>query len=450
MKKQSSLEPGLLSIFRIFTALRLGFLLLVTLFHLIIQPDLIAAVNAGIPFDISHLQSPAYRLSPYALLFSFSDVVFLVVYLWWPPVQRWLGRYFLPVGLAIATLGPILGQYLTAAWFTAADVFVLAGAWQLVVVLFLPLVLIAWQYDFHWVLRFSGGTALLDVGLAFLAASSGNWAGIHLLLSIIFIRTVLYMIVGYMITRLVTSQREQRRALAEANTQLTHYATALEQLSISRERNRLARELHDTLAHTLSGLAVQLEAVDAAWETDPNAAHTLLEQSLTATRSGLTETRRALQALRASPLEDLGLSLAIRALAESLATRTGLTLDLRVPDELDDLSQPVEQCVYRITQESLANVDRHANARQLSLQIERANRHLTLTIADDGQGFAPDKVNTENHLGLKGMEERAAMVGGTITLESGPGQGTTICLTVPAEVEVNGHSQNQWEKQETP
>ena len=435
MKKQTSLEPGLLSVFRIFTALRLGFLLLVTLFHIIIQPGLIEAVNAGTSFDISHLQSPAYKLSPYALLFSFGDVVYLVVYLWWPPLQRWLGRYFLPAGLAIATLGPILGQHLNTAWYTASDVFVLAGAWQLVVVLFLPLVLIAWQYDFHWVLRFSVGTALLDVGLTLLAASSGNWAGIHLLLSIIFIRTVLYMIVGYMITRLVTAQREQRQALAEANTQLTHYATTLEQLSISRERNRLARELHDTLAHTLSGLAVQLEAVDAAWETDPNAAHTLLEQSRTATRSGLTETRRALQALRASPLEDLGLSLAIRTLAELLATRTGLTLDLHLPNELDNLSPPVEQCVYRITQESLANVDRHANARRLSVQLEQANRHLTLTITDDGQGFAPDDVNTENHLGLKGMKERAAMAGGKLAVTSQPGQGTTICLTIPCQIQ---------------
>jgi len=222
MMKQTSLEPGLLSVFRIFTALRLGFLLLVTLLHIVIQPNLIEVVNAGIPFDISHFQSPVYKLSPYALLFGFGDVVFLVVYLWWPPLRRWLGRYFLPVGLAIATLGPILGQHLTALWFTAAEVFVLAGAWQLVVVLFLPLVLIAWQYGFHWVLRFSGGTALLDVGLLFLVASMGSWAGIHLLLSIISIRTVLYMIVGYMITRLVTSQREQQQALTEANTRLTH------------------------------------------------------------------------------------------------------------------------------------------------------------------------------------------------------------------------------------
>jgi len=189
--------------------------------------------------------------------------------------------------------------------------------------------------------------------------------------------------------------------------------------------------LHDTLAHTLSGLAVQLEAVDAAWETDSDAAHTLLEQSLNATRSGLTETRRALQALRASPLEDLGLSLAIRTLAESLATRTGLTLDLHLPNDLDNLSPPVEQCVYRITQESLANVDRHANARRVSIKLAQANRHLTLTIFDDGQGFVPDEINTENHLGLKGMKERAVMVGGNLDVESGPRKGTTVRLVVP-------------------
>jgi signal transduction histidine kinase len=407
-----------------------------------VQPGLIEAVNAGTPFDISRLQSPQYQISPYALLFSFGDVVYLIVYLWWPPLQRWLGRYFLPVGLAIATLGPILGQHLSTAWFTATDVFVLAGAWQLVVVLFLPLVLMAWQYDFHWVLRFSAGTALLDVGLTLLAASAGSWAGIHLLLSIISMRTVLYIIVGYMITRLVTAQREQRQALGQANTRLTHYAGTLEQLSISRERNRLARELHDTLAHTLSGLAVQLEAVDAAWETNSTVAHTLLEQSITATRSGLTETRRALRALRASPLEDLGLSLAIRHLAESLAGRTGLSLDLRLPDDQDNLSPPVEQCVYRVAQESLANIDRHAGARRVGVRLEHTNHHLTLTIVDDGQGFGPDNANTENHFGLKGMEERAAMVGGTLKVETQPGAGTSICLTVPTEIKKSEPEQN--------
>jgi signal transduction histidine kinase len=428
--KQNSLEPGLLSVFRIFTGLRLGFILLATIFHLIIQLDLLEPLKAHI-FGLSEfLAVKDEPPSPYALLL-FSDVYLLVVYLWWPSLQRWLGRIFLPGGLVIATVGPILSQHFNVAWFKATDVFGLAGAWQLVVVLFLPLVLIGWQYDFHMVLRFAVGTALLDAGLTILAIGWGNRAGIHSFLSIIFVRTVLYIVVGYMITRLMMAQRQQRQALAQANAQLTHYATTLEQLSTSRERNRLARELHDTLAHTLSGVTVQLEAVRASLDSDPATAQTLLDQSLTTTRTGLTETRRALQALRASPLDDLGLALAVRNLAESLATRISLTLDLRVPAHLDDLSLAIEQCVYRVAQEALANVDRHANASHLTVQLDKENQHLTLTIADDGCGFSLNEISADQQFGLKGMKERAEMIGGNFEVESQPGEGTTIRLTVP-------------------
>jgi signal transduction histidine kinase len=238
-----------------------------------------------------------------------------------------------------------------------------------------------------------------------------------------------------MISQLVKAQRKQRQELAQANTRLTHYATTLEQLSISRERNRLARELHDTLAHTLSGVTVQLEAVDALWETDPAAAHILLDQSLVTTRTGLTETRRALQALRASPLEDLGLVLAVRHLAESLAARTGLTLDLQLPEQLDDLTPTVEQCIYRVTQEALANVDRHAGANNLSVQLERENQHLTLTVADDGCGFARDQARADRQFGLQGMKERAEMLGGSFEVHSELGQGTRLRLRVPLNAE---------------
>jgi signal transduction histidine kinase len=332
----------------------------------------------------------------------------------------------------MATLGPIVGQHLRVLWFGASEAPVLAGAWQLVLVLFLPLVLIAWQYNFHIVLAYSLGTALFDLGLTVLTV---GWDMLHTppFLGIIFMRTVSFMIVGYMVSQLVKAQRKQRQELAQANTQLTHYATTLEQLSVSRERNRLAHELHDTLAHTLSGVTVQLEAVDALWETDPTAAHTLLDQSLATTRTGLTETRRALQALRASPLEDLGLALAVRHLAESLAARTGLTLDLQLPEQLDDLNPVVEQCIYRVAQEALANVDRHANANHLRVELNRDNQHLTLTITDNGGGFTPDEVNADGQFGLKGMQERAEMVGGTLEVNSQPGQGTTVWLTVLVE-----------------
>jgi signal transduction histidine kinase len=199
----------------------------------------------------------------------------------------------------------------------------------------------------------------------------------------------------------------------------------------------LARELHDTLAHTLSGMAVQLEAAKTSWDADPAEARALLEQSLKTTRSGLTETRRALQALRAAPLEDLGLVLAVRALAESVAAQTGVTLTWQGPDTTQDaahvenLSLDVEQCVYRVAQESLENVARHAGAKHLTVQLTQDKGRLTLQVTDDGRGFDLSKATAHNHrLGLKGMRERTEMMGGILQVESRPGSGTTIRLMV--------------------
>jgi signal transduction histidine kinase len=231
--------------------------------------------------------------------------------------------------------------------------------------------------------------------------------------------------VGWLMQR----QRAQQRALAAANQQLAHYAATTEQLAVSQERNRLARELHDTLAHSLSGVTVQLEAVQALWEVDPTGARTMLDQALRSTRSGLSEARRALHALRAQPLEDVGLALAVRTLAESVATRAGLTLAVTVPKQLDQLAPDVEQCVYRVAQEALTNVARHAEARALQVVLACENGCLLLTIADDGRGFDPSSVNGA-HFGLQGLRERAELIGGRLEVESRPQQGTTVRLAI--------------------
>ena len=447
--KQDSLEPGLLSAFRLFIGVQF------VVYFLEVTPRL-AHLALGMPqgrFSRNVVGENAIWLlhtafgMPYepnkgsnaSLYFNAAVVFLLAIYLGWPRFQRLFGRFFLPLGLLIAAIGPLVGEYLslTAIYrFTALDEHVLVEVWQPVLVLFIALVLIAWQYDLRAVALFCVGTAVFDLGSKLFALGSRN-PYMFLILAAISIRTVCFGVVGYMIVRLATVQREQRQALARANAQLTHYATTLEQLATSRERNRLARELHDTLAHTLSGMAVQLEAAKTSWDIDPAEARAMLEQSLTTTRSGLTETRRALQALRAAPLEDLGLVLAVRALAESVAAQTGATLTWQGPDTAQDaahvvnLSLDVEQCVYRVAQESLENVARHAGARHLTVQLTQDKGRLTLQVSDDGRGFDLSKASANNHhLGLKGMRERAEMIGGILQVESRPESGTTVRLMV--------------------
>jgi signal transduction histidine kinase len=164
--------------------------------------------------------------------------------------------------------------------------------------------------------------------------------------------------------------REQQQSLEAANIRLTHYASTLEHLATSRERNRLALELHDTLAHTLSGLSVQLETAKAYWDVDQQMVRSILDKSLAAAHTGLEETRRALKSLRASPLDDLGLALAMRSMVEDAAKRANLKLEMPEIIMMPALSPDVEQCIYRIAQEAVTNVVKHASARKLTVRLE--------------------------------------------------------------------------------
>jgi two-component system NarL family sensor kinase len=142
-----------------------------------------------------------------------------------------------------------------------------------------------------------------------------------------------------------------------------------------------------------------------------------------------------LQDLRASPLEDLGLALALRNLVTSTAARAGLEPDLHIEPRLGSLSPDIEQAVYRIAQEALVNVVNHANAQHLTVQLGRFDARLTLTVSDDGSGFAAPHATDENNgrahrLGIQGMRERAELVGGRLEVESQPGQGTIVMFSV--------------------
>jgi signal transduction histidine kinase len=366
------------------------------------------------------------------LLAGVANALLLLGYLLWPRLQRLLGNAYLPVAIAIASLGPILVNHLLLLLHIhPADMVSFVDTWPLAAILFVPLVIVAWQHSLRSVIVFCLGTGLLDLALAFIATRGNSvyfFSNAHAIVT----RTILFFLVGYMVSQIVTIQRRQRQSLAEANAKLTHYATTLEQLAITRERNRLARELHDTLAHTLSAVAVELEAVDSLWETDPAQARMLLDRSLAATRAGLTETRRALQALRSSPLEDLGLALAIRQEAQAVAERANLTLDLHIPERVDNLPPDVEQCFYRVAQEALANAVQHARAQHVEVYLASGNDSLTLIVSDDGIGFDPAIGDADHHLGIRGMRERVEMAGGTLEIESKPGRGTTVHLTIKA------------------
>jgi signal transduction histidine kinase len=355
---------------------------------------------------------------------------------YWNWIQERLRKGFIPLVVAIITILPVvlsntISRLRPIVPGPLGPQFATAESLVLVIFpfVFVALMLVAWRYKWQYVLLVILGIAGLDIGMiwSFTEPGSPPFMGG---LTVALIQTVIFLAVGFSISYLMSRLNEQQQSLAEANTRLQHHASTLEHLATSRERNRVARELHDTLAHTLSGLSVQLEAVKAYWDIDAQKARSTLESSLQAAHSGLGETRRALQALRASPLDDLGLSLAVRRMVEDAAARANLALDLSIVDKLPPLSPDVEQCIYRVAQEAVANVIRHAKAKTLTVNLDSTGEKVTLTVQDDGIGFDLGKKEKTNNYGLEGMQERAQLAGGELTLISKPREGTTVKLVV--------------------
>lgn len=399
-------EPGLLPIFRLYIAMRLGVIL-----------------SSAIVYVVWYRSYFQLDVVPYFILFS-ADIAFLFVFLGWPWLQRKLGRIHLPFALLTATAIPIVEAPYLSRLYGAES---LPEFWLVFPFLLVPLILTAWQYSFRHVVLFILGAMALELVLLNSPSYLGA-ADLPTRVNLLVVRSFIFLLIGYIVSNLVAAQRDQRQELAEANRKLVRYAITLEQLTISRERNRLARELHDTLAHTLSGLAVQLEAIATVWESIPPKAHDMLDRALATTRAGLNETRRTLQDLRAAPLEDLGLPLAIRSLANNVAARSGLSLALDVPAQITNLPPEVEQTYYRVAQEALENVAKHAGARQVRVSLRQSAGKMVLEVSDDGSGFTAQTQASEDQLGLVGMRERAQLISGKLEITSQEGQGTTVRL----------------------
>ncbi len=203
------------------------------------------------------------------------------------------------------------------------------------------------------------------------------------------------------------------------------------QLGAAEERNRLAREIHDTLAQGLTAIALKLEAADALLETDTSAEKTrlMVQQALELARENLEEARRSVLDLRAAPLEGRTLADALEALARDAAIRAGLTLDFTANERVL-LPPRIESGLYRIAQEAFTNITRHAQATTLTIELNSDATQVQLTIMDDGRGFNPDEPR-EGRFGLLGLNERVRLLGGLLKLWSGPDVGTYLHVTVP-------------------
>ncbi len=373
---------------------------------------------------------PSDQLAPVYLFYAANGFVALLFLLFahWGWIQNKLSQAYYPLLLFAISAAPIIINVLIAPRFPPGPLANAEGmALRQLPVLFVALALVAWEYQLPHILFFSISTTVLELGLILL--SSVQSRNIFVFLFIAIIRTISFIALGIFINLLVTRLRGQSESLREANANLTHYASTLEQLAVSRERNRLARELHDTLAHSLTAISVSLETAKAYFDIDLSKSREFIEKSLDATRKGANETRRALKALRSSDLEDLGLSLAIQRTAESAAARFHLNLTLDLKNPKHSLSPDVEQTILRVAQEAIENVVNHSQAKNFSVHLE-SDIHTTLTIQDDGIGFDVKSIQPTGHFGLVGMYERAQLAGGKLKIESQNGKGTRVVLTI--------------------
>ncbi len=204
------------------------------------------------------------------------------------------------------------------------------------------------------------------------------------------------------------------------------------ELGAVEERNRLAREIHDTLAQGLAAITLQLETADALLEAGAatGRARQAVLQALALTRANLEETRRSVLDLRAAPLEGRSLVEALFALAEELKVRQHLQVDFTATGANQPLPLRIEVGLYRIAQEALTNVVQHANASQVNMQLAITAAQVALVVEDDGSGFDPAKA-TPGRYGLVGLNERARLLGGRLELRTAPGAGTRLEVTVP-------------------
>jgi NarL family two-component system sensor histidine kinase YdfH len=222
------------------------------------------------------------------------------------------------------------------------------------------------------------------------------------------------------------------RELEAAHRQLGDYAARVEELTLTNERQRMARELHDTLAQGLAGLILQLEAVDShLGRGHAERAQTIAQQAMARARATLADARRAIGDLRAGESTPADLSEAVREEVQRFTTATGIpcALDLAAPSTIGD---PLREHALRAVAEGLANVARHAHARQAWVRLTTDNGALEIVVCDDGQGFDPGAVSGQaGHYGLIGLRERARLAGGTLEMVSAPGTGTTLRLRLP-------------------
>jgi signal transduction histidine kinase len=238
--------------------------------------------------------------------------------------------------------------------------------------------------------------------------------------------TLISVLFGAVITELLLREQQTRRELAQAHQQLRDHAAQAERLATAQERNRVARDIHDGLGHSLTVVQMQVKAARAVLPADPAKADEVLAKAQEQAENALAEVRRSVGALR-EPRPVPPLPVALRALAEETSA-TGVPTRFAVSGDERELPEPARDALFRAAQEGLTNVRKHARATAAELVLEYADGVVRVGVHDDGVGAAEPRPGA---FGLVGLRERAAHLDGRVELDSAPGEGSTLTMEVP-------------------
>jgi len=261
---------------------------------------------------------------------------------------------------------------------------------------------------------------------------------------IICLQTALTGFFSYMGMKLWGEDQQRRELLARLEAAMEENAglhaqllTQAREAGVLDERQRMAREIHDTLAQGLTGIITQLEATERA-SRRPEQWRRHLDQARALARDSLTEARRSVQALRPEPLEDAGLPDAIAHMAGRWSETSGVVSSVETTGEPRPLLAELEMTLFRVAQEALANVGKHANASKVGLTLSYMDDTVLLDVRDDGVGFAAGPGGADGRrgpgqgFGLDTMRQRLRRVAGSLEIETAPGEGTAVNARVPA------------------
>ena len=242
---------------------------------------------------------------------------------------------------------------------------------------------------------------------------------------------------GRMISELAEANRRLETSMAENAELHAQLVTQAREAGIVEERQRLAGEIHDTLAQGLTGIIAQLEAAEHT-RNHPDTWPRHVTQARALARANLTEARRSVRALRPGQLEEASLPEAIGTLARTWSEGSMIHADLQTTGTVVRAGPGTEAAVFRAAQEALSNVAKHARAAKVQITLTYLGDTLLLDVADDGTGF--DVGAATGGYGLVGMRQRLSRIGGTLTVESCPGSGTILNVSVPLAGSAEGAS----------